>query len=312
MSKLKAWHILVPTVVLMLAGPVTVWFTSVSKQKAEVAATDEKITAARETAAERDKAEAELQQAQLETAVVAKELGTIKNAKLPIWSGNPWWRSLRQGMAFMPGAASIRVGESGTLVNLPDGMPAMFDMWFLLREDLGVQLRDYFDAAGCQVTYDLNLPTPQVSPYSTPSSLVLQVPLTGVRVQGKYDEVLRFFRRLGYAPLLIQVLGDVTFAPVAGSEGDEIVATANLVVWIFPNLPPDKMSDLLPIVASALSGGGAAAAGAGAMGPMGGMGGGSAAGPMAMGPPGGGAGPPAMPAGTAGASGGGGSPPPSS
>jgi hypothetical protein len=290
MSKLKAWHILVPTLIIAIAAPVATGFASVKKQKEEVARLKGEIETAQDKAAQLEVRKAELQQAQYETAVVAKELSQIKNAKLPVWSGNSWWRQIRQGGALTPGPASIRVGESGSVVNLPDGVPAMFDVWFLLREDLGVALRDYFDATGVQVDYDLNLPTPRVAPYST-TDLLIQVPITNVRVRGPYKDVLRFFRRLGDAPLLIAVTGPVSIRPVDGTAGAEITATTDLNVMIFPNLPPDKMADLLALLASA-GGASAAAPAGGGMGPMGpgmgpGMGAGMGPGPGMPGRPGG-------------------------
>ncbi len=257
MSKLKAWHILVPTVILVIAAPAGIGFGKVKKTMEEVKAADEQIKQAYEAAAELHVKEAELQKAQFETAVVTKELSQVKDAKLPVWSGNGWWRDIRQGMALRPGPASIRVGEQGVPVSLPDGMATMFDVWFLLREDLALQLRDYFDSAGVDVQYDLILPTPEVKLY-TAADLVMQIPINNVRVRGPYEDVLRFFRRLGYAPLLISVQGPVSFAPVDGTNGAEITATTNMVVTIVPNLPPDQMADLLPMFAG--GGGGAAAA----------------------------------------------------
>lgn len=294
MSKLKAWHILVPTLIIAIAAPVATGFASVKKKKEEVTRISGEIATAQDKAAQLEVKKAELQQAQYETAVVAKELSQIKNAKLPVWSGNAWWRELRQGMALTPGPASIRVGEAGTVVNLPDGVPAMFDVWFMLREDLGVALRDYFDATGVQVDYDLSLPAPRVAPYTT-TDLLIPVPITNVRVRGPYKDVLRFFRRLGDAPLLIAVTGPVTFRPVEGSLGAEVTATTSLNVWIFPNLPPDQMVQLLTLLAGA---GGAsqpaAGGGMGGMGVMGPPGGGGmgGSGPGMMGPPGGMGGPP--------------------
>jgi len=322
MSKLRAWHILVPTVLLVVAWPVAGTFALYKPSKQQVDDLARQIDEANKKAAMIHVREAELDQAKAISAQVQSELLQMKSLKMPVAAGNPWWRELRGGMAFTPGSARIRMGERDQVVDLPDGYPLMFDMLFELREDLGPVLRNYFNSTGVAVC-DFSLPAPELRAYDaleliqpirlipTGTPVTTGVPgLVGsaqsgggrMTVQGKYQDVLRFLRRIGDAPRLIRVDGPIVITAVpgmGGAGGDEVVATMDMSVYLLPNLSPDMMSQLGPALAAA-GGGGAGGGGMGG-GMMGGMMGGMGMGAGMGGGMGGGAGaPPSAPVGAAG------------
>lgn len=271
MSKLKAWHILVPTLILTIAAPVGIFFGVVKKDKEAVEAVDAEIATHQEKARQIEIKKVDLQEAKFATAHIAKELTSVKSAKLPMGSTNPWWNALRGGNTLVPGPATIPLGERGELVSVPDA--AMLDMWFLLREDLGLMLKDFFESTGCEVS-SFTLPDPRMEPYSE-TDLAMTIPLSNLTVRGSYENVLRFLRRLGEAPLLMTVQGPVTLTAVPATEGREVTANLTIIVQLFPNVSPDRMSDLAGMLAAA--GSAAAATGGGGMGPM------AMGGPSAMG-----------------------------
>jgi len=290
MSNLKALHILGPTLILTIAAPIGIYFGVVKKDREAVASIDAEIEQYQQKAVQIEIKKVELQEAKFATAHVAKELSSVKSAKLPIGSTNPWWNALRGGNTLVPGPATLPLGERGELVSVPDA--AMLDMWFLLREDLGLMIKDFFESSGCEVS-SFTLPDPKMEPYSE-LDLVMTIPLSDLTVRGSYENVLRFLRRLGEAPLLMTVEGPVSLTPVPNTNGREVTARLSINVRLFPNVSPDRMSELAPMLAAsgaaaALAGGGGGRGGGpgmlgpGMMGPGMGAGGGMGGGPMATG-----------------------------
>lgn len=285
MSKLKAWHVLVPTVILMVAAPVLGYFLKVKPSVEQVTSMQEEIRQEYEVAARAQIAQAELDRAIAEAANVENELNALKTQRIPLGSGNPWWRSVRAGTAFTPGGGTFRMGPQDQVVELADGMPAMFDVFFELREDLGPALRQYFDSTGVAVS-NFSLPAPEFNTIVRAVDLLMPVPLTptglttagvpGIRgqaqggagamtVQGRYEDVLRFLRRAGNAPRLLRIDGPITMSAVPGTGGKEVSATMRMTVYLLPNLPPDQLSELASLAGQL---GAAAAGGGGAMGGM--------------------------------------------
>jgi hypothetical protein len=267
----------------MIAAPVLGYFLKVKPAVESVDEMQTQIEAEYQEAARLNVAQAELDQAMAQAAVVENELNALKAQKIPLGAGNPWWRSVRQGTAFTPGGGTFRMGPRDQVVELADGMPAMFDLFFELREDLGPALRQYFDASGVAVS-NFSLPAPEfnqspslmVPVAITPTSLTTsgvpglrgeaQAASGSMTVQGKYEDVLKFLRRAGDAPRLLHIEGPISITAVPGTGGEEVYATMNMTVYLIPNLPPDQLAQLASLLGELDT------SGAGAMGGMGGMG----------------------------------------
>lgn len=340
MSRLRAWHIMVPALILVVGAPAVIYFWKIRPMSEQIQTLRTEIEQSQQTAAQIAVREAERDAEQMRLAALVEDLASTLSAKMPLGASNPWWRSERYGNAFTAGPARIRVSETGQTVQLPDGYAYDLDVHFELSEDLPRVLKNFFESCGVAVTtFTLTesgggvavsgaLPPPIVVSLTPGGGAPLQyrvattddgtvnvefaggltgrvadgqgwqpVPATGMAVAGPYEDVLRFFRRVGSAPRLLAVEGPVTISPLLDTNGEYVVASiTRLNVYLLPRATSETAADLYQsLIALGAAGGGAGGGPAGgpAMGGMPGMGpmGGGLGAMAAMGGAGGGAAP---------------------